>query len=301
MRKRNHLLAYASLLFLLLLLTGCVLSNARESEEEIVVYRISLSESEGKNQVLVQESVPGKDGETPLDTAVSALNNEPESTRMKRAFPENVTLLDCSVDQEGRAVCEMSEAYADLSGVSRSLADWALTYTLYRFDTVLSVDIYCQGEAVSTGLRAVDAELSDSELCGCERILKLFLPSEDGQSLRVRSFCYTDDGSLSMEEVCVQALLTALDQLPDSTRLLSVTKQDTFCMVNLSEELYTTEPDNPVISRCVINAFVESLTSLPSVERIRLDVSGVPMSSYGSYQTRWPAEHDPSFPLNLSS
>ena len=292
---RKAFCALLAALFLALFLTGCALTSAGGGEH-VYVYRLNPDGVGQDNPALTAETISPEEGESRLDAALRGLNDRPADLSLRRAFPEGVTLQSCRLEG-GRAACEMSDGYGDLQGVEKRLTDYALVYTLSRLDEVLYVDILCRGVVLSSDLTADGALLADAGYGGCERILKLLIPDTDGQGLTVRSVVVTDTGEQSVEELCAGALLEALTALPEGTRLLSISCEEGLCVVDLSEELYATEPESAGTARLLIASFVETLIRLPQVEQVRIEVNGAPMTSYGSYSTVWPAMHDESVVL----
>lgn len=284
--------AFAAVLAMLLLLSGCILRSTVE-EGGVYVYRLRGDSSGSGNQTLCAEHAAVSEGESELDAAIRALNAQPEDTAMERVFPTGVEIEVCRL-KNGKASVVMSDSYEELSELDRVLADYAVVYTLVRLDEVTEVDIICSGRVVRSGLRADGAVLADAEYAGCERIIKLFIPSGDGTGLVSRSVVVTENGEGDQAEVTVRELLKALEDVPDTTRLVSASIEGGVCTVNLSEEFYTTEPENVHTARLIIGSFIDTLTFLPSVEQVVIQVSGSPISSYGSYVTVWPAEFDGS-------
>ena len=292
---RKLFCALLAAFFLALSLAGCPLTPSGGGER-VYVYRLNPDGVGQDNPALTAETLLLEEGESKLDAALRGLNARPADLALRRVFPEGVTLRNCQIEG-GRAVCEMSDGYSDLQGVEKRLTDYALVYTLSRLDEVLCVDILCRGEVLSSDLTTDGALLADAGYGGCERILKLLVPDADGQGLTACSAVVTDTGEHSVEELCAGALLEALTALPEGTRLLSVTSEEGLCVVNLSEELYATEPESAATARLLIASFVETLIRLPGVEQVRIEVNGAPMTSYGSYSTIWPAMHDESVTL----
>ena len=290
---RNAVCFLLAALTLVFSLTGCVLTAAVGGAEGVYVYRLHPDGGGQDNPALTAEAVAPGDGESRLDAALRGLNSQPADLSLRSVFPEGVTLLTCRVEG-GRAACEMSDGYAALQGVEKLLADYALVYTLSRLDEVLCVDILCGGKTLSSGLTTDNALLADAGYGGCERILKLLIPDADEQRLAARTAVVTDTGEQGVEELCAGALLEELTVLPEGTRLLSVSNEDGLCVVDLSEEIYATEPRNAANARLLIASFVETLVRLPGVDQVRIEVNGAPMTSYGSYTTVWPAMHDES-------
>ncbi len=271
----------------LALLCGCLLRSAAAEEAGLCVYR--LDAGVGSSAALRAEPVAAAGGESETDCLTRCLNSEPEDETLARVFPEGVALLSCRVEN-GRAVADMSPEYAALTGVEKTLCDAALTYTLWRLDAVTAVDIYCAGAPAQTGLRADFTELADGLYAPGERIIKLFVPDAGAEHLVSRSLVDSSGGSAA--EAAVNGLLRALDEVPDATSLVSASVNEGVCTLDLSEELYTTEPESAHESRLVIGSFVNTLCFLPEIERVIIRVGGAPIGSYGSWTTVWPAGPD---------
>lgn len=277
---------------LALLLGGCLLRSGTAEDGGVYVYRLRAEQSGEDNRALCAQRVQPLEGESVAECLTRALNSKPEDENFNRVFPEGVEMLSCRVES-GRAMADMSAAYADLGGVDKVLCDYALVYTLFRLDAVTDVEIRCSGAAVQSGLRPEQAELADAQYGPGERIIKLFVPDEDGESLVGRSLVITRAAE-DAAAAAVRQLLLILDEVPDTTALESAEVSEGLCVVNLSEEFYTTEPESVHTSRLVIGSFVDTLCFLPEVERVVIQVGGAPISSYGSSVLVWPAGPDES-------
>lgn len=277
---------------LALLLGGCLLRHDPAEDGGVYVYRLRTEQSGEDNRALCAERVQPLEGESLTECLTRALNSEPVEENYVRVFPEGVELLSCRMGN-GRAVAEMSPGYRRLDGVDRVLCDYALVCTLFRLDPVTDVEISCAGAAVQSGLRPDRVELGDAQYGSGERIIKLFVPDDGGESLVSRSFVITR-GAEDAAAAAVRQLIVSLDEVPDTTALKSLSVSEGLCVVNLSEEFYTTEPESVHTSRLVIGSFVDTLCFLPEVERVVIQVGGAPISSYGSCVLTWPAETDES-------
>ncbi len=291
MRLKRLVTLYAAAV-LLALLSGCLLRSGASDGGGVYVYRLRTLHSGDDNRALYAQLVLPSEGESAEDCLVRCLNSEQGSETVERVFPEDIKLLSCRIEN-GRAQADMSPEYNRLNGVERVLCDYALVYTFYRLDEVTAVDINCEGKTVQTGLRADFAELADAQYGPCERIIKLFVPDGRGENLVSRSFVSAQSTG-SAAEAAARQLLLSLDEVPDATSLVSVSVSDGLCVLNLSEEFYTTEPESIHTSRLVISSFVDTLCFLPEVERVVIQVGGRPINSYGSCITSWPMEFDGS-------
>lgn len=290
--KLKRIAPFCAACALLALLSGCLLRSGVSEGVGVYVYRLRTAHNGEDNRALYAQLVLPGEGESEVDCLVRCLNSEPGSETLERVFPEDVKLLSCRIEN-GRAQADMSPEYSRLNGVERTLCDYALVYTFCRLDEVTAVDISCAGKTVQTGLRAESAELADAQYGPCERIIKLFVPDGSGEHLVSRSFVSAQSTD-SAAEAAVRQLLLSLDEVPDATALVSVNIADGMCVLNLSEEFYTTEPESVHTSRLVISSFVDTLCFLPEVERVVIQVGGRPINSYGSCITVWPMEFDGS-------
>ena len=288
MRKR--LLAAAAACCLLL--GGCVFHTASTGSDGAAVYRIQTG-GEESGFVLTAEYLPIAQGETELTVIVRGLNSPSGSQGLKRAFPEGVEIHGCTVEK-GRAQVTVSESYGELEGTDRVLANYAIAYSLLRLDQVLAVDIWQGTQLVEYGLTADGAVLADTGHTPCQRIVKLFVPDFEQAGLVSQTALLTTDGSAEIWELAARELLSVLDSLPEATSLRSIQCEDGLCTVNLSQEIYTTEPEHGYAAKLILGAFVNTLCYLPEVEQVTIQVGGTPIASYGSYIPDWPMRYDAS-------
>ena len=284
----KHLVAL--LLALSMLLSGCAWKTDGSEEKELVVYR------RGADGGLVEEGIPAVEGELPLNTVVRALNMPPAEEGMANAFPAGVWVEGCSLEA-GRVQISMSKNYRGLSGLDKTITDQTIAFTVLSLDQVYAVDIIQNGETFSRRLTADDAVLSDVHSKSGERIVKLFLPDFEQLGLAVKTVKLPVDGSREMWELVAQELLAQPDVLPKGTQIQRISCEEGLCVVQLSPEFYTTEPELAHKARLIIASFVNSLCYLEAVEEVILCVGETPISSYGAYHTVWPMR----FEANLLS
>lgn len=275
----------------LLLLSGCLFRTSGAKDPTVGIYRISTDDS--PSQLLTAETVTYQAGGNVLDTVRTSLNADPQAGGMKKAFPVGVELQSCTVSG-GVATAVMSAPFAQLVGIDRILAEYALTCTLMELDNVMSVNIVCLGETEAEGLTADDAVLADVGYEGCDRIVKLFAPDAAGSALDCRTVtlrCGKDD---DIVQLALRQEFVLLSSVPDTTQILSVTNENGRCTVDLSEELFAVEPDSAAYARLVIGAICNTLAHLPNINSVVLEVNGREMTSYGGYSTAWPMSYNES-------
>lgn len=271
------------LLLVLLLLTGCLYRGAA-GQEYVEVYYL------GETGTLTAKQLP-LHGRDRLEMLIEALNGEPGENGLYRALPNGVDIISCNVER-GRAKVQMTKGYTELEGIEKTLTDYAVVCSLVGLDEVMAVDIFSSSHLVEGGLTANDVVMADTEFGDCEMIIKLFLPRPDFTALVSCTEKVTLRAGKSYEETVVRLLLEHLDMVPDAARVLSAAVNSGVCVVNLSEELYATEPEGAAAARLVIAAIVNTLTYLPNVSSVVLRVNSRMMTSYGGYSTQWPAYFD---------
>ncbi len=286
-------LTAAVALALCLLLCGCVISQSGE-RESVSVYRLCEPGVYSGSESLMPEQVYLSAGESELQAVVRGLNSPSQDGALRSAFPGDVRILDCRLAR-GCAQIYMNREYLLCSGVERVMADYAAVYSLTALDQVTSVDIMYDETCLAHGMTAEDAAAADTLYAASERQVKLFVPDMEALGLRSRTEYVTADGEHESYELVLNALISALSRegiLPERTSVRSVKTRDGVCTVNLSEELYTTEPEYGYAARLVIGSIVNTLTYLPGIDGVSVQVGGVPMASYGSYITVWPMHFD---------
>lgn len=271
-------------LALSLLLSGCAIKAAKPQN----VIRAYCCDEGG---ALGRYTAPVQEGQSALEAAVGELNSGEHIPSGSPAMPEGVYITSCRIIR-GRAQLHMNDAYMELENVEKTVADYAMVYTLFDFDEVLSVDIFCGSRIVSHGMTALNAELYDAGSEGAAEPVKLFLPGNDQPSLRPCTDYITVKRDESRAYQAAQLLLSRLDDVPDGTRVISAEISSGECSLDLSEELYAKEPDSPAQARLVISAIVNTLAYLPEVDSVTVRVNGLLMTGYGGYATAWPAEFD---------
>ncbi|MCD8254181.1 MAG: GerMN domain-containing protein [Oscillospiraceae bacterium] len=279
--------ALAPALALCLLLSGCLLRSSDAAGCVAGVYRVNT----GSAGLLVLEPLGGLDT---TEEILAALNSAPEQSGMERAFPDGVEALSVEVTGGVRAAVEMSESYAECSESDRLVAALACAMTLCLMDNIAAVDIYCGGELCCEGLNLSSALLDDVTCGGADVPIKLWLPNESG-GVTPRTEYIALDAETAAAEAVVQRLLTALISadgggyaLPEDTALLGVETADGLCTVNLSREMFATEPESTEDAQAVIHSFVATFCSLAGVDAVTIQSDGRDIYSYGRYITHWP-------------
>ncbi len=275
---------------LALLCAGC--GEARSGETAYALYFQEAEAEMGSGALRAETAYLPQESGSVEETAAAlmeALLQGPLDMTLKSPIPAGTSLLELRVEG-GRAYVDVSAAYASLSGVALTLADYAVALTLTQIPEIGSVRITVRGQelayrdkqtftsrdvlltaeedVVGTVAAVLYFPDSDGTLCGEERTLDLY--EGDTQVFAVVR---------ALENGPVSKRLSAA--LPEGFRVRSVWQEEGVCYVNLaSSQLETLPPDTELSP--AIRAITQSLRSLDSVEEIRFLVDGVFAKTYGT-------------------
>ena len=293
MKKWSAFLAAAVLLGLL---AGC-LDGSGLPEDGLKLWFATPGEEQSRQVASALGSCPYQGAET-VSALLSALLAGPDDdSGLAAVIPEGTRMVGWSM--EGRVVhLELSDAYAQLSGIDLTLADYCITLTLCQLSGVDGVRI-----TVSSGgapfqdrrvLRVGDVIFSGAEEEPVDVPATLYFRRQGGDALvgELRVFRLTED------EVPAKAVLEALiagprDEglaplIPQDLTVLAAWVDDGVCCADLSAELYRSMPSGEREQELLISSIVETLCSLDTVEQVQLLVEGEPLTVYGGLELSGP-------------
>lgn len=156
-----------SLLFLLLL-TSCHKVNLTNQENAYQLYYIKdLDPSKDLITGAILHPVRGYNSET-VDsltpfTLIALLMVGPENNGYVSALPNSLSIYSLELSDSGLLSIQFSSEYGELSGINRTISDYALTLTLTQLPTVSALRITVFGEEntyQNTVLRSNDLVVS---------------------------------------------------------------------------------------------------------------------------------------------
>lgn len=268
------------------ILCGCSNGEAEQCES-VVIYRLSSDES---GTALVPERIALNGGEAVLDAVLRGLNAQPETEGLESAFPSGAAIEDCYI-RNGRAQVRVSSGYAELEGLERTYADYAMIYSLSMLDEVCMADVIFDSHVLEYGVRADNALLGDTLCEETPVICKIFLPDDEMKLLDSKTLELSSFSGNTAEQVARQTI-ERLEALPEGTELVSIAVENGCCTLELSEQFYATEPATPQKARLIIGTIVNSLCFQKGIDSVVIMVNGAPITSYGGYATQWPAVFD---------
>lgn len=260
---------------------------------ELYFLRDNLREAAGDGALQVTDSVipihPDDDPAQTAEALLSALLQGPESDLYRNTLPKG-TALNSVTRQGSLALVDFSAPYGSLSGISLTLADYAVTLTLTQIPEISMVRITVDGQSLDyrdrQSFTARDVLLlPDGDVVGTVTV-SLYFPDASGALV-------PEERTLNLYEgdTQVEAVAEAVENGPDNRELFpafpegffvrSAWQEDAICFVNLSSALLDTLPENADLSTALLS-LDKSLRSLDSVRETRYLVDGEFLDRYGS-------------------
>ena len=230
-------------------------------------------------------SVPYAGAESVPALMEALLTGPSQDSELVSLIPPGTGLVSWSV--AGRiAYVELSDGYAQLSGIDRTIADYCVTLTLSQISGVDRVALSA-GDGGSRVLRTGDVIFSGAEEEPVDVPASLYFRRAGSASLtfELRVFRLTED------ETPARAVLEALIAGPQDEGLMGLLPQeltvraiwvdDGVCYADLSDALLAALPGSRSEQELVISSIVETLCSLDTVGQVQLLVEGEPLTAYG--------------------
>lgn len=287
MKKSLRCLAAACMLLVM-----CACSAVGEDGETLQVYRVLKTDYQTDGELLRPETV-GFSQTPDVEDALRAIFSDPEDPALSNGMGGAVALAWSIAG--GEVSVELSEAYGDLTGMHRTIAEYCLTLTLSQLEGVEAVSIYCDGVPTALGLTAGDVLLYDIQSNPYEKQVRLYF-SDGGELLTEELRGLSVDEDMPAERYVVEELLRGpVDEglstlLPEGTRLLSVSTRDGICTVDLSGEFVSGNYPDDQSRRLAVYSLVNTLTALPDVDAVNLYADGAPVEHFGLLNTDQPLE-----------
>ena len=289
-------LVAALLCAVLLLATGCayaVVTDQQAADEYLLYFQeADLSGAAGGDALRAEkrqlESAETWNTAFLAEQLVTELLNGPQDETLKGVVPAGTVLL--SLELEGsRAKVDLSSSYRILSGVSLTLADYAITLTLTQLPEISSVSITVRGEELAyrdtQRFDARDLLMSTNEDVVGTVTAQLYFLSEGGLLLTEERTLDLYEGD-SQADAVVEALAagptekTLYPVLPEGFQVKSVWLEENVCYVNLPTAALAEIPAESRLD-LALRALVRSLSGLETVDEVRFLVDGEFAESYG--------------------
>ena len=286
-RKRSLLCVFLSLLIGLL---GCSAASSGDSGGVLLYYRSQEAEFGAPDGVLGAERWAFSEDLPTYSEFLNQYFSHLPAAGLQSPFPADLQCLGTSLD-DGVLTVLLSEAYAGLQRIERSIAAACITKTLTQFESVSGVCLET-GEGTDMGteakvLRDKDFVLQDLGAVNTETAVRLYFSDANGRYLvgTERTSYFSD--AAQIPGFVVQQLIEGpreegqLAVMPEGTALRDLqVDEDGACTVNLSSEFLLNKPTTELLERMAILSLVNSLTELETIKSVRILVEGEPVHNY---------------------
>ena len=229
------------------------------------------------------------------------MSNEPEDIYMKKAIPDDVTIDNYILSDEGGLSLYFNSSYGNYTGVPEILRRAAIVKTLCQIPEVEDVQFYVSGQPLTTSnMEAVGIMRADDFIdnTGGETsykqntTLNMYFSDYRGTALVEVPVEITYDATIPLEQLAVEQLMkgpysiegvnkkNVLPTIPDGTRLNKVTVRENTCYVDFSSEFLNKRKQ--VTADVAIYSVVNTLVELPSVNKVQFSIDGGQVLEYSS-------------------
>lgn len=286
------------------MLWGCGTKDKELEDDTGKIYFVDKNETKVTSEKFIFKS---NDKEGMLKELIEALNMEPENISYKKAKPEDVSIKEYSLNDNGQLTINFESNYFNLRGVSEILCRAAIVKTLCQIDGVDFIEFYVDGQPLvdsnskpigfMSGDDFIDNTGSDVNYYQ-NTTITLFFTNKKGNALIEKDIPITFDGTKTMEQVIIERLIQGPSEeglyptLPSDLKLLKTTTRDNICYVDFSSKFLEKLTD--VSDEVVIYSVVNSLAELPAVNKVQFKIDGTVRKTF-----RENIEFDGLFERNL--
>lgn len=269
------------LLFAVLLFAGC----GKEPVEQAgsVIYYLN---KEANAIVPVAYEIAGEDAGEKIENLLSKLQEAPESVDYQRVLPENVKLLDYTLNGEQLSL-NFNEEYKNIDRITEVLTRAAIVHTMSQIEEVSYLSFQIDGEplrdskGMTIGLMNQNTFLDNmgsEENATKIELLNLYFANETGDKLKNQPCIIEYNANVAVEKVVVEQLIAGSTEegyyptIPKDTKVMNITKKEDVCYVNLDTGF--TAQGYDVLGTVTIYSIVNSLTDLPGINSVQIMVNG---------------------------
>ena len=268
---------------ILLSMGGCTKKKA-DNTVEVFCLNMDVTSSVPESYVLRSKN---SDVDKQVDELLGRLQDKPEHSRLRKAIPDEVSVrghdennYNCTVD--------FSKEYYDLTAAQEVLLRASVVRTLTQLDsisyvtfTVNSIPLVDSDDEIVGSMAADDFVENPGEQINTsvKETLTLYFADKDGTGLEKQTRVIHYSSNIALEKLVVEQLIEGPKgsklkaTLPGTTKLINVSVADRICYLNFDSSFRNTI-DNKLTEDVVLYSIVNSLTSLPTVDKVQISLDG---------------------------
>ena len=285
MKKLKIFLLLAMCMFFM---TGCKKEVVLEEGQSAIYYL----NKDGTSVVPVAYEITGETAEKKIEELLLKLEEAPESLDYRRTIPENVKLLQYTLDRK-QLYLDFGSEYLNLDKATEVLVRAAIVHTMTQVEEVSYIGFQIAGEPLkdtkgnNIGLMNANTFLDNmgSEENATKIVkLNLYYANKSGDKLKTQSSVLEYNANVAVEKVVVEQLIAGPSEegffatIPKDTKVMSITTKDGVCYVNLDTAF--TSQGYDVLGAVTIYSIVNSLTEISGINSVQILVNGETSITY---------------------
>lgn len=218
---------------------------------------------------------------------------------MKNAVPDDVTIDNYVISEEGSLSIYFNSSYGNYTGVPEILRRAAIVKTLCQVPGVEDVQFYVAGQPLTTSNMEAVGIMTASQFIdntGGETsykqnaTLNMYFSDYKGTALVEVPVEITYDATIPLEQLAIEQLMkgpysieginkkSVLPTIPAGTRLNNVTIKENTCYVDFSSDFLNKRKS--VTSDVAIYSVVNTLVELPAINKVQFSIDGGQVLEY---------------------
>lgn len=281
MRKTRTGCFAAVLASTLILFTGS--AAAEESD-----FAVNYINSEGTGLVERNYTAGNTEGIDLISELLEQMKNESSTGEWKSAIPGDVEIRDAAITG-GSVVLDFNSAYYEMSAAEEILMRAAVVETLCQVPEVETVTFTVENVALVDAMGATVGTMDEETFIDPRgeginsyeyAALSLYFASSDGSLIQKETRDVHYSTNITLEQVVLEELLAGPENLSLSaiasadTKVLSVSRKDTICIVNLDSSVQVTPEGSKVTPQAAIYAMVDALCDTCEVTEVQFLIDG---------------------------
>lgn len=279
----------------LILCTGCQ-KNSDEDYKGYYIFGLDANET----RVAYEKYTPvSKETEELVEEFLNKMSNKPEDVYMKKAVPDDVTIDNYVISEEGSLSLYFNSSYGNYTGVPEILRRAAIVKTLCQVPGVEDVQFYVAGQPLTTSNMEAVGIMTASQFIdntGGETsykqnaTLNMYFSDYKGTALVEVPVEITYDATIPLEQLAIEQLMkgpysieginkkSVLPTIPEGTRLNKVTIKENTCYVDFSSDFLNKRKS--ITSDVAIYSVVNTLVELPAINKVQFSIDGGQVLEY---------------------
>ncbi len=265
-------------------------------ENSIRIFRADLSYS----ALTWEYYVPKAENQLDIiNEVLGVLASKPGNSVYNKVIPDDLQVLNYYFGIDRQLVIDFSEKYNTLDTLSELFCRAGVVKTMCELDFVDGVEFLVNGNPLASAgeikagvMTAQDFIDNTGENVRFRQSVDLtvYYADNTGKMMTEAHLIVESNGTRSLEALAMEQLIggpafetTELKRsVPEGTELRSITTRDNICYVDLSKEFM--DGMDGVGNDIVVYSIVNTLTGLPSINKVHITVEGSPVRSYGLIQ-----------------